>query len=253
MTLLNEPWPEVPSLVEIYDVENGGRWDHDFYLGLAAELGVGSVLDMGCGTGAFAVEAAARGLRAVGVDPAEASLAYARTRPGSERVEWIHGGADRAPGRAVELVILMGHVAQCFVDDDAWAALLSDARRVLVPGGWLAFETRNPIIDWAGRWTRERTTGTHPHPAGGTFTSWVQTREVVGPADSYTLTHEGNTVLPGGTHLRVTESLRFRSPGEVLSSLTDAGFEIARTWGDWDRSAFEPTRSAELIVQARRT
>ena len=252
MTLLDEPWPEVPRLVEVYDVANGGRWDHDFYLDLARELGVGSVVDIGCGTGTFAIDAAGRGLRAIGVDPAEPSLAYARTRPGAERVQWILGGAAQAPAAAAELVILMGHVAQYFVDEGDWSELLVQARRILVPGGWLAFETRNPVVDWAGRWTRERTTTTHPHPAGGAFTSWVQTREVTGPTDSYTMTHEGNTVLPDGTHLRVRESLRFRSPDEVLDSLAAAGFEVERTWGDWDRAPFAPDASAELIVQARR-
>ena len=49
---------------------------------------------------------------------------------------------------SVELAVMMGHVAQYFIEDDEWAAALVEIHRSLVPGGWLAFETRNPVIDW---------------------------------------------------------------------------------------------------------
>lgn len=251
VTVVDEPWPEVPRLVELYDIECAGRWDHDLYLALAEELGVGSVLDIGCGTGVFAADAAARGLRSTGVDPAAAMLEVARGRPGGDRVEWILGGADRVAGGAAELAIMMGHVAQYFVADDEWRRVLVEIRRILVPGGWLAFETRNPAIDWSARWTEARTRATYPHPAGGVFHSWTKVVDRSGPPDSYQLTHEANTVLPDGTHLRADETLRFRSPAEIEGTLGAAGFEIEHRWGDWDRSPFTGA-SDELIVVARR-
>lgn len=90
-------WTEDPRLAALYDIECAGRWDHDLYLALATELGAASVVDIGCGTGVFAVDAAAPGRRVIGVDPAVAMLDLARTRPGGERVEWIHGTADDIP------------------------------------------------------------------------------------------------------------------------------------------------------------
>ena len=72
MTLLREPWPENRALAKTYDAECAGRRDHDFYLDLALELGAGAIVDIGCGTGVFAVDAASRGLQAIGVDPAGA-------------------------------------------------------------------------------------------------------------------------------------------------------------------------------------
>lgn len=245
-----QPWPEIPELAEVYDVECAGRWDHDFYLALAAELGAASVVDVGCGTGVFAVDAANQGLRAVGVDPAQAVLEVARSRPGGEAVEWVHGDLRLVASGRADLVIMMGHVAQYFLTDADWAEVLTQIHRVLAPGGHLGFETRNPAIDWMGRWTRERTETTYSHPRGGQFTAWVQAKGQVGPAHSYTQTHEGHTVLPDGRHLRVEESLRFRSPDEVRASVEAAGLSWVQTWGRWDRSPFDPATSGELIVLA---
>jgi hypothetical protein len=122
---------------------------------------------------------------------------------------------------------------------------------MLTVGGRLAFETRNPAIDWAQRWTRERTEGTYVHPRGGDFTTWVELRAVTGSRDSYTTVHEGHTVLPDGTHVACAETLRFRSAAEILASVTAADFVVDETWGDWDRSPVTPA-SDELIVLARR-
>lgn len=96
-----------PSVAQVYDVKNSGRWDFDFYLALAQELSEGvdgfAVLDIGCGTGALGVELAQAGYEVTGVDPAAAMLETARTRPGGDLATWIHGSASDVPdeiGRA---------------------------------------------------------------------------------------------------------------------------------------------------------
>lgn len=115
-------WPEDPRLAVVYDVECAGRWDHDFYLGLAGELDVASVVDIGCGTGVFVADCARRGLRALGVDPAEAVLDLARARSADAGLDglvtWTHGHAGDVPDDVADLVIMMGHVAQYFISDD---------------------------------------------------------------------------------------------------------------------------------------
>ncbi|MCP3991146.1 MAG: hypothetical protein GY724_18880 [Actinomycetia bacterium] len=71
---------------------------------------------------------------------------------------------------------------------------------------------------------------------------------MTGPPESYATSHERHTLLLDGRHLVATETLRFRSEGEILSSLGEAGFDIKTTWGDWDRSSAR----LELIVLAKR-
>lgn len=251
MPTMSTLWTEDARLAAVYDTECAGRHDHDFYLTLVDDVDARSVVDIGCGTGVFAADLARSGVVVVGVDPAGAMLEIARRRSEGLGVDWIHGQADDVPSGVADLVIMMGHVAQYFIDDAAWSNVLQGAHRILEPGGHLAFESRNPAIRWEDRWTEEHSKSTMPHPDGGEFTSWVEVVETSGSAQSYTLTHRGHTVLPGGLHLTALETLRFRSPEEIVTSVEAAGFSVEEIWGDWDRSSFT-AESPEMIVLARR-
>ncbi len=83
---------EHPRLAAVCDALEADRSDLDAYAAIT-ELGARCVLDVGCGTGTFALMLARRGLDVVGVDPARASLDVARGKLGAERVRWIHGDA----------------------------------------------------------------------------------------------------------------------------------------------------------------
>jgi SAM-dependent methyltransferase len=111
-----------PRLAEVYDPLDPDRGDLDPYAAMAEEFGAHSVLDIGCGTGTFACLLARRGLTVTAVDPAAASLAVARAKPGADRVRWVHGGATDLPPLRVDLVTMTANVAQVFVTDAAWAA-----------------------------------------------------------------------------------------------------------------------------------
>src|SRR5690606_32165052 len=120
------------------------RPDLDVYEAMVDEFGAGTVLDVGCGTGTFSCRLADRGLAVIGVDPAGASLEVARTKPGADRVRWIHGDATTLPPVQVDLAIMTGNVAQVFLTDADWSATLRGIRQATRPGGRLVFETRDP-------------------------------------------------------------------------------------------------------------
>ncbi|WP_344951001.1 class I SAM-dependent methyltransferase [Sphaerisporangium flaviroseum] len=67
-----------PRLAAIYDALDPDRSDLDAYLAMAEEFGARSVLDIGCGTGVFALLLAERGITVTGIDPARASVDVAR-------------------------------------------------------------------------------------------------------------------------------------------------------------------------------
>lgn len=103
-----------------------------------------TVADVGCGTGTFAIALAqARpDLRIVGIDGDQAVLATAMEKAGAEAVEWLDGLAGELPlagasADGVVMSLLLHHL-----DPPAKQAALTEARRVLRPGG------RLHVADW---------------------------------------------------------------------------------------------------------
>ncbi len=133
-----------PRLVVVYDAAYGWARDDDFFLSVAGETPAVRVLDLGCGTGRLALGLSAGGHTVTGVDPAAASLAAARAKPGAERVTWIEGTSQVLPDAAFDAAVMTSHVAQFMVTDDEWRRTLADLGRALVPGGRLAFDSRDP-------------------------------------------------------------------------------------------------------------
>jgi SAM-dependent methyltransferase len=104
-----------PRLARVYDPLDPDRSDLDVYAEIVDELGARAVLDIGCGTGPFACLLALRGIAVTAVDPAGASLDIARSKPGAERVWWLHGDAATLPRSVhVDAAFMTGNVAQVF-------------------------------------------------------------------------------------------------------------------------------------------
>ena len=127
----------ISRLAQLYDVFDGGRTDLLLYLTMARQLGARSVLDLGCGTGVFALLASANGLHVIGVDPAEASLNVARARPGAERAHLALRHHRDRPLLRVDLAVMTGNVAQVFLTDADWLATLAGVRLRLAEVGAL--------------------------------------------------------------------------------------------------------------------
>lgn len=95
-------------------------------------------LDVGCGNGAFteAIMARCAPSKVVALDPSEGQLAYARTRPGAEAVDFRIGDAQALPfGDDCFDVSAMALVVT-FLSDPHKA--VSEMARVVRPGGWVS-------------------------------------------------------------------------------------------------------------------
>lgn len=169
---------ENPRLAVIYDPFDPDRSDLEAYESMVDEFGARSVLDIGCGTGTFACRLAARGSEAIGLDPAEASLKVAQTKPWSDRVTWIHGNALNLPPLTIDLATMTANVAQVFLTDEEWKETLLAVRAVLRPGGRFVFETRNPKAQAWLKWNRENTYKRVDIPNCGVVEGWVDLTDV---------------------------------------------------------------------------
>jgi SAM-dependent methyltransferase len=210
-------------LAEVYDPLDPDRSDLDAYLTMVDEFAAESVLDIGCGTGTFACLLAARGLAVTAVDPAAASLDVARTKPGANRVRWVHGYAMDLPPLQVDLATMTANVAQVFLTDEDWASTLRAARMALRPGGRLVFETRNPAAKTWLEWNRHRS---HKHttiPGIGDVETWVDVIDVSGSLVSFRWTFVFDA---DDARLTSDSTLRFRTRDEVTASLAAAGYLV---------------------------
>jgi ubiquinone/menaquinone biosynthesis C-methylase UbiE len=103
------------------DVPSGVRW-----------------ADIGCGNGAFTELIIARCApsRVFGFDPSPGQIAYARTRPGAQQVEYQVAGAEALPLADVSADVAVMALVISFVTDPAKA--VAEMARVVRPGGWVA-------------------------------------------------------------------------------------------------------------------
>ncbi|GAA1854582.1 class I SAM-dependent methyltransferase [Microlunatus capsulatus] len=232
-----------PRLAAVYDALDPDRSDLLPYLDLVAALGARRVLDVGCGTGTFALLLAARGLDVVGVDPAAASLAVARAKPGAERVRWVEGDARALRLDDRDVATMTANVAQAVDDPQDWAATLRALHAALVPGGVLVLETRDPAARAWEEWTREATLRTADVAGAGPVTTWTEVTAVEGPLVSFRSTWR---FAADGAVLTSDSTLRFRTRDEVAEDLGRAGFTVVDVRDAPDR----PGR--ELVVVARR-
>jgi ubiquinone/menaquinone biosynthesis C-methylase UbiE len=225
-----------PRLARIYDLWEGDRVDLPHYLSIVTELGAHSVLDVGCGTGNWACLLAERGFEVTGLDPAQASLDVAKTKPRAQRVRWIHGDVSSLPALAVDLATMTGNVSNVFLTEEEWSATLRGVHAALRPGGHLVFESVDPTGQPWLNWNRENTYVRRESPDAGAFESWLDVTRVDGDLvrtqRTYVFAVDGATMISDATR-------RYPPRAEIEDSLISAGYEVTDVRGAPDRPGLE--------------
>lgn len=229
-------------LVELYDRDNPRGVDTDFYLALATDINARRIIDFGCGTGLLTCELAIEGRQIIGIDPSVAMLSVAKRKTGAERIQWIEGDLNALGKREADLAIMTGNVAQVFLDDAEWELTLHALHATLRPGGYLAFESRNPLTRPWEKWIREDTFEQIETPFG-LMDCWL---ELVGVENDKVRFVAHNVFKSTGEDVVASSELRFRRKEELVTSLIRAGFTIKQVYGNWHREPF--TEKSRLMV-----
>lgn len=132
------------------------------------------LLDIACGTGVVAITAARRGATVFGLDLTPELLRHARENETIARcgkVEWTEGDAERLPYPDESFDVVLSQFGHMFAPRPEMA--LSEMRRVLKPGGRVAFATWPPehfvgrFFAYVGRHSPPPPEGAVPPPLWG--------------------------------------------------------------------------------------
>jgi len=204
---------------------------------------VGPVLDIGCGTGRHLAALDQGGLLAVGLDLSSHLLKEAMAEP--ERCV-VRGDMRQLPfgdgsfGSALSMFTTFGY----FRDASENRRVLSEAARVVRPGGMLAVDYFNPAptvagltpesTRFVGRYNVVEKRKVESDPAGERL---VKTIDV----------YEENELID-----QMREEVRIYSPLELATEIESTGWTDLRRFGDYAGNEFDPEQSPRLILLARR-
>ncbi len=234
-----------PALIAVYDALNAGREDIDYYLSQLPNMPQ-RVLDIGCGTGRFALELAARGHDVCAVDPAPGMVAFAREKPGADLIEWYVGRCCVVPkSRPFDFIFMTGHAFQCLLSDQDISRLYAEVVARLAPEGVFFAESRNPAVKAWEQWCPENARLPVTLAEGR---SVQVTHEVTSVRDELVRFVETYRFDPEGTELGSESCLRFCSKHQLEALALQAGLGVRHLSGDWDGQFFEEASSPEIIL-----
>ena len=188
------------SIPENYDRYLGPAWFDAYAKDLASRIPrrpPGPVLEIACGTGLVTGALRERvdpAIRIVATDVSAGMLGFARRKlAGLDGLDWREADAMKLPFAAAEFGAVACGFGIMFMPDRA--AMLKEARRVLGPGGRLAFNVWGTLAD---------------NPHGAAFIAAMA------------------RMFPGDAEMAFTLPYEMHDPALLRDLVTGAGFEVER-------------------------
>jgi glycine/sarcosine N-methyltransferase len=219
-------------------------------------VGAHRVLDAACGTGMHTLALARRGYAALGADLSPGMIARARANAAAAEVDVPFevagfGELNARVGTGFDALLCLGNSLPHLLTPSDLAAALADFAACLRPGGLVLIQNRNfdAVLSRGERWMDPQT-----HQEGNV--EWLFLRFYDFESDGtlafnlVTLRREGSDAW--SQQVAATRLWPLRQE-ELIAALSPAGFGEVTCWGDMQGASFDPARSPNLVVTARRT
>lgn len=235
------------DLVAVYDAVNASRCDFNFYLNELPNIPA-SILDIGCGTGTFALDLAKRGYTVTGIDPAPLMIATAKQKDTKQSVTWHTGVVSSLPNeQQFDMAIMTGHAFQCLLTDAKINQLFNAVQTRLAPNGSFWFETRNPSDQAWRRWTPEHAESPITLSRGRTVRVVHSVLDVKGDLVTFEECYEFKDKVR-----KSKSTLRFLDLFGIKRLVSKSNLEIKEVFGSWSKEA-PNDNSPELILRLVRS
>ena len=234
----------------LYDAEYGGIDDDGrFFLDLAQKCGP-RVLDLGCGTGRLAIPLCRAGKNVTGLDAMPSMIDHARRKAQGLSIRWVDGDfRDFDLGDNYDLAISCAHAFQGLLTEADQQRYFACVQRHLVPGGILAFDTRNPSPHHLESPPGETHWHSFVDPAGNTIDS--SGTQHYDAATGLMLYDVFRTNRGTGERQAAHITIKFTPLALLQELMAQAGFDVAEVYGTHLRDAWT-LESPEIVIVARR-
>ena len=242
-------------VAQYYDLMMADRAPHTAFYASLLQPGVLSLIDIGCGTGTITSALAERArelnprrtVRVAGLDGSSEMLKVARVR--DPTVEWMLGDLRDVPDRGPFDMAVSCYNTLQHVDAEGLAQAFRSIRKVLAPGGRLAFDIYKPNLAYISIARHNSLARSLVGPAGEALEIREDSEFDASTGALYLTWRLIDTKAPDAPALAATRYCMWQhEPEDVEEALAAAGFRIIDRFGDLDRSAFDARSKKQVTI-----
>ena len=234
---------------DFYDSANCERLsDLNFYLKTAQEYGKDGVLEIGCGTGRILIEIAKLGIPIDGVDPNKRRMEICQEKVSSlapdirQRVSLsVCTVQDYKTDKKYSLITMPFRMFQQIITPEDQEQVLNAARKLLTKDGVLVFDIFNPSIKMLAseKYKKEFGITHHITPSGLKFIR----KDRIADRDYFKQLQFCEEIYEydlDGKHEKIVSKYdtRYTFKNELDLLLKNTGYEVIKTWGNFDGQPF---------------
>jgi SAM-dependent methyltransferase len=210
---------------------------------LADLAGEGPVLELGIGTGRFALPLAQCGLSVSGIDASAAMVEKLRSKPGGAAIPVTMGDfSDVTLDERYALVFVAFNTIFALVTAEAQGRCFRNVATMLRPGGAFLLEAFVPDLTRFDRGQRLAVTHIKPDAV------WIEAAR-----------HDGSSQVVDSHAVRLSNAgvrlfpirVRYAWPSELDLLAKLAGLRLRERWADWSRRPFSSSSAAHISVYER--